>query len=64
MRVNRRIWLGSVASFVAMTLANPPVVAQQPKKPNIVFILMDNLGYGELGSLRRWHPSRRAHAAH
>ena len=50
MRVNRRIWLGSVASFVAMTLANPPVVAQQPKKPNIVFILMDNLGYGELGS--------------
>ena len=23
--------------------------AQQPKKPNIVVILMDNLGYGELG---------------
>ena len=50
MRVNRRIWLGSVASLVAMTLANPSVLAQQPKKPNIVFILMDNLGYGELGS--------------
>ena len=49
MRVNRRIWLSSVASLAAMTLANVPVVAQQPKKPNIVFILMDNLGYGELG---------------
>jgi arylsulfatase len=26
-----------------------PAAAQQPKKPNIVFIFMDNLGYGELG---------------
>ena len=25
-------------------------VAQQQAKPNIVFVLMDNLGYGELGS--------------
>ena len=49
MRVNRRIWLGSVALLAATTMANVPVVAQQPKKPNIVFILMDNLGYGELG---------------
>jgi hypothetical protein len=49
MRVNRRIWLGSVALLAAMTLANVPAVAQQPKKPNIVFILMDNLGYSELG---------------
>ena len=48
--MNRRIWLLSVASLVAVTLANAPVVAQQPKKPNIVFILMDNLGYGELGT--------------
>ena len=24
-------------------------VAQQHAKPNIVFVLMDNLGYGELG---------------
>jgi arylsulfatase len=27
-----------------------PAAAQQPKKPNIVFIFMDNLGYGELGA--------------
>jgi arylsulfatase len=49
MRVNKRIWLGSLASLVAVTVASVPVAAQQPKKPNIVFILMDNLGYGELG---------------
>jgi hypothetical protein len=32
-----------------MTIASGPVAAQQPKKPNIVVILTDNLGYGELG---------------
>jgi arylsulfatase len=26
-----------------------PSFAQQPQKPNIVVMLMDNLGYGELG---------------
>ena len=30
-------------------MTSVPVAAQQPKKPNIVVILMDNLGYGELG---------------
>jgi arylsulfatase A-like enzyme len=38
-----------LASFAAVTVASTPAAAQQPKKPNIVFILMDNLGYGELG---------------
>jgi arylsulfatase len=37
-----------LASF-AITVASMPAAAQQPKKPNIVFMLMDNLGYGELG---------------
>jgi arylsulfatase A-like enzyme len=37
-----------LASF-AITVASTPAAAQQPKKPNIVFMLMDNLGYGELG---------------
>src|ERR1700686_5500771 len=50
MLVNKSIWLGSLVSLVAMmSTASVPAVAQQPKKPNIVFILMDNLGYGELG---------------
>src|SRR5260370_5273006 len=38
-----------VASLLAVTVASVPAAAQQPKKPNIVVILMDNLGYGELG---------------
>src|SRR5450755_2805386 len=38
-----------LASFAAVTVASTPAAAQQPKKPNIVFMLMDNLGYGELG---------------
>ena len=42
-------WLGLLALFVAVTVASAPAVAQQTKKPNIVFMLMDNLGYGELG---------------
>jgi hypothetical protein len=41
--------LGS-ALAVAMMLGPGPVPAQAAdKKPNIVFILTDNLGYGELG---------------
>ena len=49
MHVNKRVWLGSIASIVALTVTSVPTAAQQPKKPNIVVILMDNLGYGELG---------------
>jgi arylsulfatase A-like enzyme len=37
-----------LASFAAVTTTSAPANAQQPK-PNIVFMLMDNLGYGELG---------------
>jgi arylsulfatase len=49
MSITRRTWLGLMASSAAVTVASMPVAAQQPKKPNIVFIFMDNLGYGELG---------------
>jgi arylsulfatase A-like enzyme len=38
-----------VSSAALMMVASTPAAAQQPKKPNIVFMLMDNLGYGELG---------------
>jgi arylsulfatase A-like enzyme len=47
--MNKRIWLGSIASLVTVLAASVPVAAQQPKKPNIVVMLADNLGYGELG---------------
>jgi arylsulfatase A-like enzyme len=49
MSMTRRTWLGLLASVAAVTVAATPGAAQQPKKPNIVFMLMDNLGYGELG---------------
>ena len=39
----------SLTSLVAVPVAVSPVLAQQPRKPNIVVMLMDNLGYGELG---------------
>ncbi len=49
MSMTRRTSLGLLASVAAVTVAITPAAAQQPKKPNIVFMLMDNLGYGELG---------------
>jgi len=38
-----------IPSAISAIVAITPTAAQQPKKPNIVFMLMDNLGYGELG---------------
>ena len=37
------------AAMLAVSLAIPGVAAAQPSKPNIVLVLMDNFGYGELG---------------
>src|ERR1700752_271832 len=39
----------SATAFVAVAAFCAPAVAQQPRKPNIVVMLMDNLGYGEVG---------------
>ena len=33
----------------AIVMLGTPAVAQQPQKPNVVFILADNVGYGDLG---------------
>jgi arylsulfatase len=43
-------WPGLFAMFAFVMAANAPAIAQQPQKPNVVFILADNVGYGDLGS--------------
>ena len=48
MDVSRRALLGASSAFV-VTAALAPASAQQPQKPNVIFILADNVGYGDLG---------------
>jgi len=68
----RRILLGGTtfAAASAFGTGAPMEIAQaqQPPptqpKPNILFILVDNLGYGELGVYGGWRDARRADAAH
>jgi arylsulfatase A-like enzyme len=45
-----RIWLNLLIQSVAVVSVSTLAIAQQPQKPNVVFILADNVGYGDLGS--------------
>jgi arylsulfatase A-like enzyme len=42
--------LRSLGALIAAVVMVGPAVAQQSQRPNVVFILADNVGYGDLGS--------------
>ena len=49
MSLPKNIWLILMTSSFAVTLANMTASAQQQQKPNILFIVSDDTGYGDLG---------------
>ena len=49
MSMTRNICLGLLASFVAVTAASAPAAAQQQQRPNIVFIMGDDIGWANVG---------------
>src|SRR5215218_9722213 len=44
----RAIWIGLLALFAAVMTSMPAAAQQQ--RPNILFILADNIGYGDIGA--------------
>jgi arylsulfatase A-like enzyme len=53
MRASRKLWLGLVAGVAAVTLANSQASAQQQQKPNIPFIMGDDIGLMNVGVYHR-----------
>ena len=54
MRLNRKIWLGLLASLAAVTTVVAPAFAQQQQgKPNIVVIMGDDIGMWNIGAYHR-----------
>jgi arylsulfatase A-like enzyme len=44
----RLVWL-TLFGCMAMTFGTSPVIGESPAKPNLIWIMADDLGYGELG---------------
>ena len=49
MSLTKSIGSGLLASAVAFTVMSAPATAQQSQKPNILFIVSDDTGWGDLG---------------
>jgi arylsulfatase len=45
MKVSRKLWLGLLAGTAAISIASAPASAQQQQKPNILFIMGDDIGF-------------------
>jgi arylsulfatase A-like enzyme len=45
MKIGRNTWLGLLALLATIVMANAPASAQQQAKPNILFIMGDDIGY-------------------
>src|SRR5262252_3758939 len=45
MKVSRKLWLGLLAGAAAVSMASAPASAQQQQKPNILFIMGDEIGW-------------------
>jgi len=50
MKIVHKLWLALLEAAIVAAVAGTSAVAQQSQKPNVVFILADNVGYGDLGS--------------
>ena len=53
MKVTRKLWLGLLAGVAAATVAVAPASAQQQQKPNILFIMGDDIGLMNVGAYHR-----------
>src|SRR5262249_40809472 len=45
MKVSRKLWLGLLGGVAAVSLASAPASTQQQQKPNILFIMGDDIGW-------------------
>src|SRR5689334_20083068 len=45
MKVSRKLWLGLLAGVATFSVASVPASAQQQQKPNILFIMGDDIGF-------------------
>ena len=53
MNISRSAWLGLLASIVALTMACLPAAAQQQRRPNILVIMGDDVGWFNIGAYHR-----------
>src|SRR6266849_8431412 len=49
MKITRKLWFGLLALFAAVMASGPQASAQQQQKPNIIFIMGDDIGWSNIG---------------